>query len=83
MTEEERMPTESVPGEPPRHSPQVHRRNRSLALALVCFALSSLFIFGLDGHMVWLMWRDAPIVAAILFAGAVFFAVRWWRTPRT
>ena len=59
------------------------RRNVSFALALVCLAVSSMFIFGYDGTMVWLMWRDAPAVSLILVVAAVFFAVRWWRTPRS
>ena len=58
------------------------RRNIYLALALVLFAISSMFIFGLKG-MIWLMWRDAPLAAALLLAAAIFFAVRWWRTPRS
>jgi hypothetical protein len=33
--------------------------------------------------MVWWMWRDAPIAAAGLTLAAIFFAVRWWRTPRS
>ena len=60
----------------------VKRRNIYLALALVLFATSNMFIFG-PKQMVWLMWRDEPIAAALLLAGAVFFAVKWWRTPRT
>lgn len=60
----------------------VRRRNVSLAVAIVLFAISSTFIFGADG-MVWLMWRDAPIVALFLAVTAVLFLVRWWRTPRS
>jgi len=59
------------------------RRNVSFALALVCFAVSSMFIFGYDGTMVWLMWRDAPVVSSVLVVAGLFFAVRWWRTPRS
>jgi hypothetical protein len=62
-------------------SDNARRRNIYLALALVLFATSSMFIFGLKG-MIWLMWRDEPLVAALLFAGAVFFAVLWWRAGR-
>lgn len=61
----------------------VRRRNAYFALAALCFALSSTFIFGLDGHMVWLMWRDATPVSIVLLLASVFFAVRWWRTPRS
>ena len=60
----------------------VRRRNVSLALAIVLFAVSSTFIFGADG-MVWLMWRDAPLVALSLFVAAAVLFVRWWRTPRS
>lgn len=70
------------PGEIAMPSDNTRRRNVYLAVALVLFAVSSMFIFGLKG-MIWLMWRDAPVVAALLFAGALFFAVRWWRTPRS
>jgi hypothetical protein len=42
-----------------------------------------MFIFGYDGTMVWLMWRDAPLVSLLLVIAAVFFAVRWKRTPRS
>ncbi|MGQ0563395.1 MAG: hypothetical protein ACT443_16180 [Gemmatimonadota bacterium] len=59
------------------------RRNIYLALALVLFATSGMFIFGLDGFLVWALWRDAPAVAALLAAGAIYCAVRWWRTPRS
>ena len=59
------------------------RRNVYLGLALCLFAISSMFIFGLEGEMVWLMWRDAPVIALLLVLGALFFAVRWWRTPRS
>lgn len=58
------------------------RRNIYLAIALVLFATSSMFIFGLKG-MIWLMWRDQPLVAALLFAASIFFVVLWWRTPRS
>jgi hypothetical protein len=61
----------------------VRRRNSSLALALVLLASSCTFIFGRDGQMVWLMWRDAPVVSFVLALAGVFFAVRWWRTPRS
>ena len=57
------------------------RRNIYLALSLILFAISCMFIFGLKG-MIWLMWRDEPFVAATLFAAAIYFGVRWWRTPR-
>ena len=57
------------------------RRNIYLALSLILFATSCMFIFGLKG-MIWLMWRDEPLIAATLFAAALFFGVRWWRTPR-
>jgi len=59
------------------------RRNTSLALALVLLAASCTFIFGPDGQMVWLMWRDAPIVSIVLAGAGLLFAVRWWRTPRS
>ena len=62
-------------------SDHVRRRNIYLALALVFFATSSMFIFGLKG-MIWLMWRDEPLVAALLLAIAIVFAVLWWRTPK-
>ncbi len=58
---------------------RVGRGNGSLALALVCFALSFLFIFDADGA-VWMMWRDAPLVATGFVLAAAFFAVRWRRT---
>ena len=61
----------------------IRRRNASLALALVLLASSCTFIFGRDGQMVWLMWRDAPFVSSVLAGAGVFFAVRWWRTPRS
>ena len=64
-------------------APRTRRRNSSLALALVLLASSCTFIFGRDGQMVWLMWRDAPIVSSVLAVAGVFFAVRWWRTPRS
>jgi len=60
----------------------VRRRNVYLALAIVLFATSLMFIYG-PKQMVWWMWRDAPIAAAVLTVAAVFFAVRWWRTPRS
>ncbi|MGQ0815947.1 MAG: hypothetical protein ACT4O1_16070 [Gemmatimonadota bacterium] len=66
----------------PHQSPVTRRRNVYLASALVLFAVSSMFIFGLKG-MIWLMWRDAPAVAALLFAGAALFVGLWWRTPRS
>jgi hypothetical protein len=58
------------------------KRNGSLALALALFAISCAYITGEEG-LLWLMWRDAPIAAAVLAAAAAFFAVRWWRTPRS
>ena len=53
-----------------------------LALAIVLFATSLMFIYG-PKQMVWWMWRDAPIAATVLTVAAIFFAVRWWRTPRS
>jgi hypothetical protein len=32
--------------------------------------------------MAWMMWRDAPLLAITLMAGAVFFAFRLRRLPR-
>lgn len=63
-------------------SGNVRRRNVSFAAGLVLAAVSSMFIFGEDG-LKWLMWRDAPFLAAVLAFAAAFFFVRWWRTPRS
>jgi hypothetical protein len=60
----------------------IARRNIYLALAIVLFSTSLMFIYG-PKQMVWWMWRDAPIAAAGLTLAAIFFAVRWWRTPRS
>lgn len=68
------------------HEPRgtrTRRSNAALALALALFSSSLMFIFGPDGHMVWWMWRDAPLVATLLALAGVYFAVRWWRTPRS
>lgn len=58
------------------------RRNVSLGLAIALVAISFAYITGEDGLM-WMMWRDAPAVALVLAAAGAFFAVRWWRTPRS
>jgi len=58
------------------------RRNISLGLALVLFALSCVYITGEQG-LIWMMWRDAPAISLLLAGAAAFFAVRWWRTPRS
>lgn len=58
------------------------KRNVSLALAIALFAISCAYITGDEGLM-WLMWRDAPLAAAPLALAAAFFALRWWRTPRS
>jgi len=58
------------------------KRNISLGLALALFAISCAYITGEDGLM-WLMWRDAPVASSLLAMAAAFFAVRWWRTPRS
>jgi hypothetical protein len=63
-------------------SATTRRRNVSLALALVFTALSLGFAFDFDGHVL-ILWRDAPGIAFIFAVAAVFFAVRWRRTPRS
>ena len=58
------------------------RRNRTLACALALIAPTFLFYPGTDG-MAWLMWRDAPALAAGLWIAGLACAVAWWRTPRS
>jgi len=53
-------------------------RNRNVAAAMVLIALTFLFYPSEEG-MAWMMWRDAPVLAAALVAGAAFFIVRWRR----
>jgi hypothetical protein len=74
------MPMQS--GETAMPSDNTRRRNIYLALAIVLFATSLMFIYG-PKQMVWWMWRDAPIAAIVLTLAAIFFALRWWRTPRS
>lgn len=69
-------------GELSMRNGNLRRRNTSFAAALVLTAVSSMFILGEDGLM-WVMWRDAPLIAAPLAIAAAFFFVRWWRTPRS
>lgn len=63
-------------------TPATRRRNVSLALALVFTALSLSFAFDFDGNVL-ILWRDAPVIAFLFAVAAVFFAVRWRRTPRS
>jgi hypothetical protein len=53
-------------------------RNRYSALAALLLALTFLFYPSEEG-MAWMMWRDAPVLAAALVVGAGFFIVRWRR----
>ena len=64
------------------HSGQLRRRNVHLALAISLFALTFLFYPSEEG-MRWMMWRDAPLLAAALAITAVGFAWRWWRASRS
>jgi hypothetical protein len=66
---------------PPRNA-TLRRRNTSVALAFIFFALSISFAFDFEGN-VRILWRDAPLVALTFAIIAVLFAVRWWRTPRS
>jgi hypothetical protein len=63
-------------------SANVRRRNISFGLAIALLAISFAYITGEKGLM-WMMWRDAPVAALLLAAASAFFAVRWWRTPRS
>jgi hypothetical protein len=58
------------------------KRNVSLGLAIAMVAVSFTYITG-KGGLMWMMWRDAPAFALLLAAGGAFFALRWWRTPRS
>jgi hypothetical protein len=64
------------------HSDRLRRRNVNFALALLMAAMSVIFVFDFDGN-VKIMWRDAPLAATFFALAAVFFAARWWRTPRS
>jgi len=57
---------------------RLRSRNRNVAAAMVLIALTFLFYPSEEG-MAWMMWRDAPVLAAALVAGAAFFIVRWRR----
>jgi hypothetical protein len=63
-------------------SAATRRRNVYFAMAIIFTALSLAFAFDFDGHVL-ILWRDAPAVAFLFAVAAVFFAVRWRRTPRS
>lgn len=56
--------------------------NRNAALAMLLVALTFLFYPSEEG-MAWMMWRDAPLLALTLLAGAAFCALRWRRLLRS
>lgn len=62
----------------PTPDSRLRSRNRNIAAAMVLIALTFLFYPSEEG-MAWMMWRDAPLLAAVLVAGAAFFIVRWRR----
>lgn len=57
------------------------KRNLLMGAAVTLIGLSFLFAPGEEG-MLWLMWRDAPWLAAALLAVAVVLLIVWRRTPR-
>lgn len=64
-----------------RVSANTRKRNLLMAGVVTLVALSFLFAPGEEG-MLWLMWRDAPWLAAALLALAAVLLVVWRRTPR-
>ena len=57
------------------------KRNLLMGAAVTLIGLTFLFAPGEEG-MLWLMWRDAPWLAAALLAVAVVLLIVWRRTPR-
>ena len=49
--------------------------------AVSLLALTFLFYPSEEG-MAWMMWRDAPLLAAVMAACAVGLLLLWRRTPR-
>jgi hypothetical protein len=59
----------------------LRRRNRYTAL-MASLAASTFLFYPSQSGMAWMMWRDTPLLAITLMAGAVFFAFRLRRLPR-
>lgn len=60
----------------------LRRRNRYTAL-MASLAASTFLFYPSQTGMAWMMWRDTPLLATALMAGAAYFAWRLRRTPRT
>jgi hypothetical protein len=57
-------------------------RRRNLYTALMASLAASTFLFyPSQSGMAWMMWRDTPLLAIALMAGAAFFAFRLRRLP--
>jgi len=66
----------------PARTQSVSRQNLYTALAVV--SIVSTFVFSVDGEgMSWLMWRDAPVLAAALVLLGVTFLVLRRRARKT
>jgi hypothetical protein len=59
---------------------QASRRNALTALALLLFTLSLVPYVG-EERIKWMMWRDAPLLAAVLVGAAIVLAVLARREP--
>jgi len=60
----------------------LRRRNLFLALGITLLGLTFFFYPGTTG-MAWMMWRDAPLMAAGMAAAGIVLLVLWWRTPKS
>ena len=59
---------------------EMGRRNTFTGIALVLFTLSLVPYVG-EEHVKWMMWRDAPLLAAVMVGAAVVLLVLARRTP--